>query len=211
VTARSDLAIQLRTGAAQILERELSISEATNFDKYIDLLVTWQGVHRLLGTSDRKWIIDEIILDSLLFVRLLPARASSLLDFGSGAGVPGIPIGIVRPGLRLTLLEVRRRRASFLATAIRLLGLTQARVLSLRAEVALPELAGSFDAVVSRCAGAPRRISGLAEPFLAPGGRLVVSGPPKPRGDGSPGRWVTLDRPMTTRARTFFVRDSVGA
>jgi 16S rRNA (guanine527-N7)-methyltransferase len=214
VTDPGGWAARLRDGACQALERELSTSELAAFDAYIDLLVTWQGVHRLLGSRDPRWIVDELILDSLLFVRLLPGSGRSLLDLGSGAGIPGIPIGIVRPDLRLALLEVRRRRASFLSTAIRRLGLTRAEVIPLRAEEALaqrPELAGGFDAVVSRCAGEIRLVIRLAAPFLAQGGRLIVSGPPSPRGGGPPGQWVTLDRPQKARPRTFFVLDSLGA
>ena len=84
-------------------------AERAAFLTYVDLLRTWQGVYRLVGSSEREWIIDDLILDSLLFVRFLPARARSVLDFGSGAGIPGIPLSVVRPTVRFTLLEARRR------------------------------------------------------------------------------------------------------
>src|SRR5947209_14808637 len=119
----SDPDRRLAAGARAILERELLPAERAAFLTYVDLLRTWQGVYRLVGSSDRGWIIDELILDSLLFVRFLPARARSVLDLGSGAGIPGIPLKVVRPTVRFTLLEARRRRASFLAAAVRALGL----------------------------------------------------------------------------------------
>src|SRR5438105_15637599 len=101
----------------------------------MELLLTWQRIYRLVSSSDRRWIIDELILDSLLFVRFLPARARSVLDLGSGAGIPGIPLGIVRPMVRFTLLEARRRRASILSDAILDLELGLTYVLRLLADV----------------------------------------------------------------------------
>src|SRR5438270_1796487 len=186
-------------------------AERVAFLTYIDLLRTWQGVYRLVGSSEREWIIDDLILDSLLFVRFLPARARSVLDFGSGAGIPGIPLSVVRPTVRFTLLEARRRRASFLAAAIRALGLESTEVVPLRAEEALarrPELKAGFDVVASRCAGKLQRVARLASPFLAPGGRVVLSGPPEPPTANVPGQWLTVCHPGKPRPRTFFVFDS---
>ena len=73
--ALGDLDIRLAAGARPILERELSPTEQAAFLTYMELLLTWQRTYRLVGSSDRRWIIDELILDSLLFVRFLPARA----------------------------------------------------------------------------------------------------------------------------------------
>ena len=109
--AVGDLDIRLAAGARTILDRELSPTERAAFLTYMDLLLAWQRVYRLVGSSDRRWVIDELILDSLLFVRFLPAHARSVLDLGSGAGIPGIPLRIVRPMVRFTLLEARRRRS----------------------------------------------------------------------------------------------------
>jgi 16S rRNA (guanine527-N7)-methyltransferase len=209
--ALGDLDNRLAAGARPILERELSPTERSAFLTYMELLLTWQRTYRLVGSSDRRWIIDELILDSLLFVRFLPARARSVLDLGSGAGIPGIPLRIVRPMVRFALLEARRRRASFLGAAIRALELENTEVIPLRAEEALerrPDLKTGFDLVVSRCAGELQKVARLATPFLAPGGRLVVSGPPEPPERHVPGRWVTVCHPSKDQPRIFFVLDS---
>ena len=209
--AVGDLDTRLAAGARPILERELSPTERAAFVTYMELLLTWQRIYRLVGSSDRRWIIDELILDSLLFVRFLPARARSVLDLGSGAGIPGIPLGIVRPMVRFTLLEARRRRASFLSAAIRALELENTEVIPLRAEDALDrrsELKAGFDLVVSRCAGELQKVARLATPFLAAGGRLVVSGPPEPQEAHVHGRWMTVCHPSKVQPRTFFVLDS---
>lgn len=206
-----DPKLRLTTGARWILGRELSATELAAFDIYIELLAVWQRVYRLVGSADPIWVVDELILDSLLFAPLLPSTATRVLDLGSGAGIPGIPLKIVSPALRLILLEARRRRASFLATVVRELGLANTEVLPLRAEEAFaqrPALRGGFDVVVTRCAG---RLAGVARPaalFLAPGGRLIASGPPEPGLIHGLGQWVTVRHPGKERRRTLFVLDS---
>jgi 16S rRNA (guanine527-N7)-methyltransferase len=113
--------------------------------------------------------------------------------------LPGIPIKIVRPEIALTMIESRRRRASFLSTVVRDLRLRTTRVIAARAEDVVGELEGSFGAVVMRCAGDPRRILPLARRFAARNGLIVASGPPKPA-DGA--EWVSVPgvKPGSTRA-----------
>jgi len=106
-------------------------------------LLEWQRTHRLVGSSEPRWIVENLFLDSLLFLRVLPPGITTLLDLGSGAGIPGIPIKLVRPAIQLVLVESRRRRASFLSTAVRDLGLSGTRVVGGRAEDHLAELAGA--------------------------------------------------------------------
>lgn len=143
-------------------------------------MIEWSSVHRLIGSTDPEWIAEHLLLDSLLFLRVVPHEAGSILDFGAGAGLPGIPIAVVRPDARVTLLEGRRRRASFLATCVRELGLTGARVVAARAEDVASELAGSFDVVVMRCAGRLDEILPVAAQFArSEGGLVVAAGPPR--------------------------------
>jgi 16S rRNA (guanine527-N7)-methyltransferase len=154
----------------------------------------------LIGSTDPGWIIESLLLDSLLYLRLLSPDIRSLLDFGAGAGLPGIPIKIVRPEIELTLMEARRRRASFLATAVRELALSGAHVIDVRAEDAPSELRASFQAAVMRCAGDLERTLPLARTFVVPGGAVIASGPPTPR-PLKGADWVTVPgiRPHTTR------------
>src|SRR5262249_45607279 len=120
---------ELEARAAWVLGRPLDSLELATFDKYLFMLQKWQRIHRLIGSSDADWIVENLFLDSLLFLRVLPAEASSIADLGSGAGFPGIPIKIVKSHLEVRLIESRRRRASFLSAVIRELGLTHIRVL----------------------------------------------------------------------------------
>ena len=206
-----DPKLRLTTGACWILGRDLTSAEQTAFETYIGLLAAWQRVYRLVGSADPGWVVDELILDSLLFGPFLPSTATRVLDLGSGAGIPGIPLKIVSPALRFTLLDARRRRASFLATVVRELGLSDTEVIPHRSEEALarrPELRAGFDAVVTRCAGGLASVARSATPFLAPGGRLIGSGPPEPGLIHGPGQWVTVRHPFKERPRTLFILDS---
>lgn len=206
-----DPKLRLATGARRILGRDLSPAELAAFDLYLGLLAAWQRVYRLVGSADPIWVVDELILDSLLFAPLLPPTATRVLDLGSGAGIPGIPLKIVSPSLEFTLLDARRRRASFLATAVRELGLANSEVLALRAEEAptqRPALRAGFDVVVARCAGRLANVARSAGLFLAPGGRLIASGPPEPGLIQGPGQWVSVRHPCKERRRTFFILDS---
>ena len=191
----------LEAGARTILGRPLTVSERADIHKYLTLLTKWNKVHRLVGSSDRQWLVANIVLDSFLFLPALPAQAAEVADLGSGAGVPGVPLALIRRDLHWTLIEARRKRVSFLSTVIRELSLSHVRLVGERAEAA-SNLAGAFDAVVSRCAGGDDVIViGLG--LLSPGGRLIVSGPPG-REKSTPTAWVTVPG-MGGSARRFAV------
>lgn len=195
---------QLRHGAARILGRSLTDDEARSLSGYLELLASWNRVYRMVGSSEAGWLVENVVLDSLLFLRALPSAFASLLDIGSGAGVPGIPIKIVRPAVSLVMAESRRKRASFLLTAVRSLGLTGASVVHGRVET-LIEDGRRFDAVVVRCAGEAMTMLDLGSRLVSGGGTVVVA--------GSPGevelpmsRSVRVVNPITGVPRHFLVR-----
>ena len=194
----------LASGGARILGRPLSNSELDSFDKYLKLLQKWQKSQRLIGSSDAAWIVDELLLDSLLFLRVLPREFNSLADVGSGAGLPGIPIKIVKPGVRAALIESRARRASFLSSAIRELGLSDAHVVTSRVEDYATQQRGAFDVVVMRCAGDFADLAGPARDLVAAGGMVVASGPPSRRPLGV-GEWVEVPGRAQGEMRRFAV------
>jgi len=171
----------LEAAIARVLGHELAASAIDQASKYLELLVKWQNTTRLVGSSDVRWIVDNVILDSLLFAKVLPNDARRVLDLGSGAGVPGIPLAIALPHLDMTLVEARRRRASFLSHVIRELQLSRVRVVHNRlSETNIPhDLFGAFDAVVMRCAGDCDSVIPLALELITPAGVVIASGPPQ--------------------------------
>jgi 16S rRNA (guanine527-N7)-methyltransferase len=194
----------LDAGAAAILGRELTVDERGQFDKYLDLLIRWQRSHRLVGSVDPVWIVEHLFLDSLLFLRLLPVSARSIVDLGSGAGLPGIPIKIVRSAVEVSLVESRRRRASFLSAAVRELGLKGAHVIGDRAEDRLAELGGRFDAVVMRCTGEADEMIPIAAQLVGAQGLVICAGPPRPQ-PLSHGEWVETPGLQPGATRRFAV------
>lgn len=185
---------RLDAGARAILGRRLSMIEAEKFAKYLYLLAKWQKMHRMVGSTDAQWVVDHLFLDSLLFLEVLPAGALRVLDLGAGAGLPGVPLKIVRPSMRLALLEARQRRVSFLRAVVRDLALTDTDVINARAEDVVAERRGTFDAVVMRCAGPVDEVVPLAARFAAAGGLVVVAGPPD-AGPVTAVDWIDVARP----------------
>jgi len=151
-----------------------------------------------VGSSAPAWIVDHIVLDSLLFTRLLPSTAQCILDLGSGAGVPGIPLKIVLEPASFTLLEARAKRVSFLLTVVRELALPKCEILNDRVERIMAARAASFDAVVMRCAGNPTELTDAALRVLKPAGIIVAAGPPSQRSTPS-GKWSEIDGPLGRR------------
>jgi len=198
----------LAAGGAAILGRPLTGLELESFEKYLKLLQKWSRSQRLIGSTDAAWIVENLFLDSLLFLRVLPTDLRAVADVGSGAGLPGIPIKIVHPDVRMTLIESRAKRTSFLAAAVRELGLQTTEVVTSRVEEVARGRAGEFDAVVMRCAG---EFSGLARAtarLVRPGGVLAASGPPEPR-QLDHGDWVSVPGIHQGQVRRF-IRYEVG-
>ena len=194
----------LANGAEAILGRVLDELERENFSKYLTLLLKWQKAHRLVGSNDPMWIVEHLFLDSLLFLRLLPSSARTLSDLGAGAGLPGLPIKIVRRDIDVVLIESRRRRAMFLTSAVRAVRLEGVRVLEGRVEDLVSELRGTFDAVVMRCAGDIEVMIPVAADLVSDHGIVIASGPPNPK-PLSVGDWVTVPGLRRGMSRRFAI------
>jgi 16S rRNA (guanine527-N7)-methyltransferase len=194
----TDVVGYLQRMASSALGRALTAPEVTAFTKYLNILTKWQKSQRLIGSTEPTWIVDNVIVDSLLFRRAIPTAISTLCDVGSGAGLPGIPLSIVMPDVDVTLIEARQKRGSFLAAAIRELGLRNCRLLNQRLEEAAQALPGRFDAVVMRCAGNPTLLIAQLRAVLVPGGLVVAAGPPK-REPLELGRWLEIEGPHGLR------------
>jgi len=194
----------LANGAEAILGRVLDELERENFRKYLTLLLKWQKAHRLVGSNDPMWIVEHLFLDSLLFLRLLPSSARTLSDLGAGAGLPGLPIKIVRRDIDVVLIESRRRRAMFLTSAVRAMRLEGVRVLEGRVEDLVSELRGTFDAVVMRCAGDIEVMIPVAADLVSDHGIVIASGPPNPK-PLSVGDWVTVPGLRRGMSRRFAI------
>jgi len=118
---------------ARDLGIDLSDTQLHLLGTHLDELWQWNTRVNLTGLSTRKKILEELLLDSLIPAAHLPDEGT-LLDLGSGAGFPGIPLRILKPRLRTHLMEARAKRASFLKHLIRLTGLDDIVVIQGRIE-----------------------------------------------------------------------------
>lgn len=142
---------------------------------YLDLLLKWNVRTNLTSIRTPAEIVTRHFGESLFAARHLP-ECSTLLDLGSGAGFPGLPIQLAHPGLRVTLAESQSKKSAFLREAVRTLGLST-EVWAARAET-LPATR-RFDTVTLRAVDTPEPALALARTLLNPGGTVLhlTSGP----------------------------------
>ncbi len=144
--------------------------------RYAHLLAGPGVDHGLLGPREIPRLWDRHILSSAVLTRALADRPGEPLvaDVGSGAGLPGIPMALADPRLRLVLLEPVERRAAFLNALVGDLGLSaRVQVDPVRAEQA-PRLRGTFDVVTARAVAPLPKLLGWVAPLMGPSGRLVL-------------------------------------
>ena len=143
--------------------------------EYLALLHRWNGTYNLTAIRDPRQMVVLHLLDSLAMAPFLTDAAqagASLADLGTGPGLPGIPLAIALPGLRVTLVESNGKKARFLREAVRKLGLDNARVAESRAE-ALDE-PGAHDLLTARALDTLDGIVAVGGHLLRPGGRLLA-------------------------------------
>jgi 16S rRNA (guanine527-N7)-methyltransferase len=141
--------------------------------RYVDLL-TSAGVDRgLLGPREVSRVWARHILNCAVIESMLPRRAS-VVDIGSGAGLPGLVLALARPDLSVTLLEPLLRRATFLTEVVQELRLERVDVVRARAEELARTRGGTFDVVTARAVAPLTRLVPWAMPLCRPGGELIA-------------------------------------
>jgi 16S rRNA (guanine527-N7)-methyltransferase len=123
----------------------LQTAQYKQLKDYLSLILRWNARTNLTSVRDPEAILSRHFVESIACAYSLPPNITTLLDFGSGAGFPGIPISICRPELTVTLAESQGKKAAFLQEAVRVTGI-KAKVHSARAET----LTTQFDCVTLR-------------------------------------------------------------
>lgn len=173
---------------------ELSSEQIKLFLRYLEILKIWNEKMNLTGTSGGKEVVVNHFLDSLS-AALLISPDSTLLDIGSGAGFPGIPLKIAFPSIDVTLLDSVRKKIIFLRDVIRKLGLEGTVPLWGRAEDhenGVPRR--RFDFVISRAVGEIGYLLHIGSPYLRENGRIVLM-----RGKRGLDEWAELDEKVSSR------------
>jgi 16S rRNA (guanine527-N7)-methyltransferase len=147
----------------------LTQPQTNQFEAYLSLLLSWNERVNLTAIRDEEGILSRHFVESILCARSLPDGIVTLLDLGSGAGFPGIPIALCRPEISVTLAESQGKKAAFLNEALRVLGV-RGMVHAQRAEL----LTALFDCVTLRAVDRMEQAVQAARRLVRPGGWLAL-------------------------------------
>lgn len=166
---------------ARELGLELSTTQLDQFQRYFEVLTEWAERVSLTAVRDEEGVQRRHFLESAALIPVLAEeglslRDRALIDVGSGAGIPGVPLKILEPSLRVTLVEAKQRKAEFLQALLPELGLTNVTILTKRAEEAGhdPEQREQYDFAVAKALAPLRTLLELTLPFLRMGGVVLA-------------------------------------
>lgn len=172
---------------ARELGIELSKQQLEQFQRFYDVLTDWAERVSLTAVKDEEGVQRRHFLESAALIPILAdeglsLRDSSLIDVGSGSGIPGVPLKILEPSLRLTLVEAKQRKVEFLQALLPELGLEDVTVVPRRAEESGhdPRYREQYDFAVAKALAPLRTLIELTLPFLRMGGVVIA-----PKGKGA--------------------------
>ena len=153
---------------ARALGIDLSAAQQQKLLDYVGLLNKWNKAYNLTAVREPTEMVVRHLLDSL---SVLPyVQATEIIDVGTGAGIPGIPLAIALPSLKVTLLDSNGKKTRFARQAALELGLTNVEVVQARAE----QYRNASPQVISRAFASLPDMLEVAGPLLAPGGRMLA-------------------------------------
>ena len=163
-----DLQGQIAAGCRS-LQLAVSTAALAQLADYVGLLAKWSKVYNLTAVRQPQRMVTRHLLDSLAVVPFL--IEGSLLDVGTGAGLPGVPIAIARPDLAVTLLDANAKKLRFVRQAVAELRLGNVEVVQARMQEYQPGRA--FDMVISRAVSSLEELYRQSRHLLAPRGRML--------------------------------------
>jgi 16S rRNA (guanine527-N7)-methyltransferase len=159
--------------ATEALQQALQLDPAlaAPLARYLALMLRWNAAYNLTAIRDPREMVTKHLLDSLAMAPSVRG-IRTLADLGTGPGLPGIPLAIAHPGLRVTLVESNGKKARFMREALRTLSLTNAEVAESRIEAL--DRPGAFEAITARALATLPQIVALGGHLLAPDGVLIA-------------------------------------
>ncbi|MBO5395164.1 MAG: 16S rRNA (guanine(527)-N(7))-methyltransferase RsmG [Clostridia bacterium] len=152
---------------------ELSEKQAEQFEQYYTYLVEENEKFNLTAITEKNDVVIKHFIDSVLPFHDIPQNAS-VIDVGTGAGFPGVPLKIVRPDIHVTLLDSLNKRVEFLKRLCERLGLEEVTFVHARAEDYCKEKREKFDIAISRAVAALPTLAEYLLPFVRKGGNALM-------------------------------------
>lgn len=169
----------LESGAGE-LGIKLSPGQIDSFFVYLGELAKWNRKINLTAIKEERDIIIKHVLDSLSYQKgFSQFPGLKLLDMGSGAGFPALPIKIAQPGLQIAMVESVKKKASFLRHIARTLALQGVEVIDKRTDELARSCFAAYDVVTARAFAVMDTALSVGSPFLKPGGLMVLSRGPE--------------------------------
>ena len=195
---------------------DLDGEQVERFMSYHNELIVWNENVNLTAVTGWEEVQERHFLDSLAVASALPANVldgrGRLLDMGSGAGFPGLPLKIAYPRIDVTLLEATAKKTAFLRHVVDKLGLDAVEVVTGRAEEEAhgPEMRERFGAVVSRAVARLDVLAELCLPFCSVGGMMIAQKGPQPEVELCEARNAIATLGGRVEDRGMLVRPPVG-
>ena len=176
MNSKEEFAGKILQKGAESFGIQLTVQQKDQFFEYYRLLVQWNEFMNLTAITEMEEVMEKHFVDSLALSKAAEVgKIETLIDVGTGAGFPGIPLKIAYPHLRVVLLDSLNKRVKFLSTVIETLGLTNIQAVHGRAEDAArqKDYREQFDAAVSRAVANMASLSEYCLPFIKVGGVFV--------------------------------------
>ena len=155
---------------------KLDLTQHQLFTTYLNELLLWNRRIRLVSPTDEQKLVTRHIVESLALTEneFFPKKSGTVLDLGSGAGFPGLPIKIFKPSLKLILVDSKRMKALFLKNVVRKLNLNNIQVVGDRIENLQTTHANKCDCVIARAVSTLKKLWQWSHPLLNKNGWLLA-------------------------------------
>jgi 16S rRNA (guanine527-N7)-methyltransferase len=156
---------------------ELDETKLKTIDKYRNLLMDWNKKVNLTRITEKNEFVEKHVIDSLMITKHVEIKeGASIIDVGTGPGIPGFFLKLARPDIKLTLIETIRKKTDFLFEVVRKLNLKDIEILNDRAENAAKKYPyrENYDMAVARAVSSLNVLSELCLPFVKTGGIFVA-------------------------------------
>lgn len=156
--------------------QDLTDEQGELFNHYLESIMKWSKKINITAVKDRKGIIDKHFIDSLAAINFIPEKVKKMIDIGTGAGLPGLPIKILRPDISLTLVDSSKKKMKVLDDICKKLSITNYQIIDQNIEILGHDKhhRNQYDIVVCRALASMNVLLEYGLPLLKVKGRMII-------------------------------------